>query len=388
MAQRREAFAAEGVSGLAEYRLRHPSEPVSRIVVLLDGYAGFASAFERVELRRRPRRRCTASSPTGGRSASTSSSPPTGAAGVPGALAGVVPAASSCGLADEDDYPTLGVPRTAFAGAALPPGRGFTREGLELQVAAVGDDPAHQPEALARLGRRLAEAFPREHAPRIGSLPVQVLRSRMPAPRTPLMAVLGIGDETLQPVAADLREDHFVVAGPLRSGRTTALATIVTSLRQGTPGLETHLLAPRRSILAGLGGWTSVAEGLEAARTASDALGALLERPAGSPDALVVLDDGTELAEAMGLEALVRRGRDTGVRVLAAFETHAAQRAFGGWLREIRNGRRGLLLAPDPEVDGDLLGARLPRREPVPPAPGRGYLAAAGVVELVQVAGD
>src|SRR4051794_34384245 len=387
MAQRGDAFAAGGVAGPAESRLRHPTEPVSRILVLLDGYPAFASAFERVsfgDALGAVHRIATDGRPLGIHVVATAER----RAGGPGAPSrgGTRPVVLR--LADEDDYPTLGVPRSAFAGAVLPPGRGFTREGLEIQVAAVGDDPANQPEALARLARRLAEAFPREYAPRIGALPVQVPRSRLPAPRAPLTAVLGIGNETLQPVAADLRDDHFLVAGPLRSGRTTALATIVSSLRRGTPGLETHLLAPRRSILAGLGEWTSVAEGLEAARTASDALGALLERPAGSPEALVVLDDGTELAEAIGLEALVRRGRDTGVRVLAAVETHAAQRAFGGWLRELRNGRRGLLLAPDPEVDGDLLGARLPRREPVPPAPGRGYLAAAGVVELVQVAGD
>jgi hypothetical protein len=44
------------------------------------------------------------------------------------------------------------------------------------------------------------------------------------------------------------------------------------------------------------------------------------------------------------------------------------------------------LLDPDPDVDGDLLGARLPRRSnPVFP-PGRGYYVDRGVVELVQVA--
>jgi S-DNA-T family DNA segregation ATPase FtsK/SpoIIIE len=82
----------------------------------------------------------------------------------------------------------------------------------------------------------------------------------------------------------------------------------------------------------------------------------------------------------------VRRGRDRDVRVVAAVERQAAQRAFGGWIRELRKEEHGLLLSPDPDVDGELLAVRLPRRTtPVFP-PGRGYLVARGTVELVQVA--
>jgi DNA segregation ATPase FtsK/SpoIIIE, S-DNA-T family len=76
------------------------------------------------------------------------------------------------------------------------------------------------------------------------------------------------------------------------------------------------------------------------------------------------------------------------VRVLCACERQAAQRAFGGWLRELRKEEHGLLLAPDADVDGDLLGVRLPRRtNPVFP-PGRGYLVERGSIELVQVAAE
>jgi S-DNA-T family DNA segregation ATPase FtsK/SpoIIIE len=388
MAQRREAFAAEGISGLADLRRRRPGgDPVPRIVVLLDGYAAFASAYERVsfgDALGTLQRIAADGRPLGIHVVATADR----RASVPGALAGVVGGRVVLRLADEDDYAALGVPRSAVAGAVLPPGRGFTREGLELQVAFAGDESADQGEALAALGRRLAAAFPHERAPRVGALPTRVLRERLPEPREPLTAVVGLGSESLQVLRADLRDDHFLVAGALRSGRTTALATLADSLRRGTPELELHLLAPRRSALAQLDGWTSAAVGLEAARTAAEGLGHLLERPAGAPPALVVLDDGAELAEAIGLEALVRRGRDAGVRLLAAVETHAAQRAFGGWIREIRQGRSGLLLAPDPETDGDLLGVRLPRRATAPPAPGRGYLVTAGVAELVQVAGD
>jgi S-DNA-T family DNA segregation ATPase FtsK/SpoIIIE len=44
------------------------------------------------------------------------------------------------------------------------------------------------------------------------------------------------------------------------------------------------------------------------------------------------------------------------------------------------------MLRPDVDLDGDIFGTRLPRRSPVAMVAGRGYLAASGDVELVQVA--
>jgi S-DNA-T family DNA segregation ATPase FtsK/SpoIIIE len=200
--------------------------------------------------------------------------------------------------------------------------------------------------------------------------------------------VLGLGDAELEPVTIDLSARHFLVAGPYRSGRSTALRTVVESLRASTPGLELHLLAPRRSPLVELGGWSSVAAGSDRCDDAALRLGELVASPPPTP-VLVVIDDGEELAESLGaapLETVVRRGRDVELRVLAAAERSAAQRAFAGWLRELRKEEHGLLLDPDLDVDGDILGTRLPRRSsPVFPA-GRGYLVERGSVELVQVA--
>ncbi|MCA1656444.1 MAG: cell division protein FtsK, partial [Actinobacteria bacterium] len=203
----------------------------------------------------------------------------------------------------------------------------------------------------------------------------------------PWTAIVGLGDAELEPASVDLASRHFLVTGPYRSGRSTALRALVESLRASTPGLELHLLAPRRTPLADLDGWTSVAAGSErcdeAALRLAEAV-ASAERPL-----LVVIDDGEELAESLGaapLETVVRRGRDVEVRVVAAAERQAAQRAFSGWLRELRKEEHGLLLSPDLDVDGDILGTRLPRRSsPVFP-PGRGYLVERGAVELVQVA--
>ena len=54
--------------------------------------------------------------------------------------------------------------------------------------------------------------------------------------------------------------------------------------------------------------------------------------------------------------------------------------------RELRKDATGLLLDPDLDLDGELLGVRLPRRSNPFFPPGRGYLVVSGTVRLIQVA--
>jgi S-DNA-T family DNA segregation ATPase FtsK/SpoIIIE len=107
------------------------------------------------------------------------------------------------------------------------------------------------------------------------------------------------------------------------------------------------------------------------------------------PPVVIVADDLDELFEgdaARGLERIARAGRDGAVRILAAVENHALHRAFGGIASELRKDKNGLLLDPDVDVDGDLLGVRLPRRKTQPFPSGRGYLVQRGAYRLVQIA--
>jgi S-DNA-T family DNA segregation ATPase FtsK/SpoIIIE len=61
-------------------------------------------------------------------------------------------------------------------------------------------------------------------------------------------------------------------------------------------------------------------------------------------------------------------------------------RGLGHWSTGVRRSRTGLLLIPDVQTDGGLLGVTLPRR-PLPPArPGCGYLVQSGALEVVQAA--
>jgi hypothetical protein len=118
----------------------------------------------------------------------------------------------------------------------------------------------------------------------------------------------------------------------------------------------------------------------DAARNAPDQTG----------PSVVVIDDGEELTDGslMDLDWIAQRGRELGMRVLVALETQAAQRAFATWLQQVQRERQGLLLDPDPTLDGALIGVQLPRRSGGRWPAGRCYLARRGIVELVQLAGD
>jgi S-DNA-T family DNA segregation ATPase FtsK/SpoIIIE len=353
-----------------------PGEPgFPRVVLLVDGYAGFTAAFERTRLGEPVQtltRLAADGRPLGLHVVVTADR----RADVPGALSGVLGERIVLRLASDDEYTALGVPRAALAGATLPPGRGFARDARELQLAWVA------PEAIAEIAHAAEAAHPGERAPAVGRLPGRVDCARLPTPGKPLEAVIGIDGDRLEPLSVSLAQQHLLVAGAHHSGLSTALAAVAVSLHAGTPQPALHLLAPRRTPLLGLDNvWTSVAEGV-------DACADLAERLAAGDEPLVVfLDDGLELAEgacAAPLEELLRRGRDAQLRLVAAVDAHGVQRVYGGWLRDLRANRTGLLLQPTTET-ADVLGVRLPPAAgPMPP--GRGFLVDRGAAQLIQVA--
>jgi S-DNA-T family DNA segregation ATPase FtsK/SpoIIIE len=138
-------------------------------------------------------------------------------------------------------------------------------------------------------------------------------------------------------------------------------------------------------------GWEHLARTPDECQAAAARLVALLNAGAdlGPGGLVVVIDDGEELEEtsaANDLAIVARRGRDLGVRIVGAAEIRSAHRAFSGWMTEVRKEQQGLLLDPDSDIDGDLFGARLPRRAQRAYPPGRGFLVRRGEPELIQVA--
>lgn len=394
IARRKDLFGTRGVSSFEEYARQSAEIGVPRMVILLDGYGGFSSVFDQIDfgqmLQDLPRLVADAM-PMGIHF--LISSDRRGA--VPMALTSVVSRRIVLRMADADEYADLGIDSRIVRRADLPPGRGFTGSSLEIQACIVGEDPSGEAQTaeIRRIGADLRARYPKATVPKIGRVPNIVSADDLPVPTNPMRPYVGIGGDNLQPVAIPLDDAHFLIAGPHRSGRTTALATIAGSIlcAKGPPKL--FLLSPRRSFLTSLDSWEEAAIGEEACLHLASRLEVLARErePAGTHEPVVIfVDDGEELSGTpadAALEFIARRGRDTNIRIVGAAENQAALRAYAGWLPEVRKERQGILLVPDHEVDGDIVGTRLPRRPNRSAVPmGRGYVVVNGHVGVLQAA--
>ena len=240
--------------------------------------------------------------------------------------------------------------------------------------------------------------------PAIETLPVEVPRSGLDAgagvggpggeDRGP---VIGLAGDTMAALRCDLGcVPLFLVAGPMRSGRSTALATLTKAIADEDPLARLVLLAPRRGPLADIDAWEEAAVGPDACARLAPALAAEVRaRADAAPDAgaarrllVVVVDDAEILADgpaATALDEIARRCWDAGVWFIAGAEAHAAARSFG-WLMQLRVSRHGLVLQADPDVDSEVFRVRLPRRRGYANPPGRGEFVGGDVIRLVQVA--
>lgn len=250
---------------------------------------------------------------------------------------------------------------------SMPPGRAVrASDGAHLQVLVPDGDlgraidarrgavPAAAPARIGTLGSEIALDEVMEEQPSFVADGVV----RLPLGR--LDADLGVAMLELH------RGDHALVVGPVRSGRSTALATIGQAARFA--GLD--------CIVIGAAG------GRLAAVLGTEAIG-----PADLPDdlgsAVVLVDDATDMADPSGrLAALVAQGA---VPVVASVQADRMRNAYGHWVQELRSSRIGVLLQPDP-IDGDLVGVSLPGRLDLAPLPGRGLLVGRGRHQALQVA--
>ncbi|GGO18071.1 cell division protein FtsK [Microbispora rosea subsp. aerata] len=324
-------------------------------------------------------------------------------------------------LADPADYGLAGLP-TRDLPSSMPPGRALAvgEHGLvESQIALLCDDPSGpaQVAVLQELARTAAARFggadtpgtwawPSEPPLRVDALPMRITASQAldlaptHQPPSPLWALFGAGGDALTPMGVDLQSQGpaAVVAGPPRSGRSSALVTAVRSLLdQGTPVL---VVTPRRSPLRDLAGAPGVIEVLDGnaksvagggADDSGDLPGALdpLALLADHERYVVAVDDAELISPdsplGMALEEILRTGRDGDHGLLVAGATGDMATAYRGFVAEARKGRTGLLLNVQNPADGDLFAVRLPRGAVGGP-PGRGLLVVSGTVTPIQAA--
>ncbi len=153
IAERKRLLGEVGAASLLEYRTGGGQAPY--LVLMLDGYAAFHTAYLNVDhgdLVERMARVAAEGRAVGVHLIITADR----RNAIPSTLSGVMPGRIVLRLADPDEYAAMGMPM-ALADAALPPGRGFVDDDLELQVAYVGPDStgAGQRRGLATLAATL-----------------------------------------------------------------------------------------------------------------------------------------------------------------------------------------------------------------------------------------
>jgi S-DNA-T family DNA segregation ATPase FtsK/SpoIIIE len=349
-----------------------------RILVLVDNVEGFRAAYDdpdgAAELDRFAR--LFADGPEVGIVVAMTS---TRIGGVPHTLATATPHKWLFRLADPTDYSAFAISRKQVP--TFVPGRFLVAaDGIEAHVALPGDD-------LAAEVDRSAHAAGSEHGGprRIQTLPANVdhdeVRGTSTVGAEQWSLAVGRRDTDLGPATLTLYEhEHGLVAGPARSGRSTALLTLASSARDAAPSTTVLAVATRRSPLR-------ESPLVDSVVTTADAIGEVVDRVlATSGPTLVLVDDADTLDDADGRLAQLLANARPDVHVVIAGRNDVLRSLFGHWTQTVRRSKAGVLLQPDPDLDGDLLGARLPRKQHVAMGVGRGYVISDATATLVQVA--
>ena len=200
--------AVRAGGGLHARRLRRApkAEPLPRILVLLDGYAGFAAAFERVnlgELVDALPRLVAEGRPLGVHFADLGR-PSRG--GAQRARRASSRRSSCCGWPTRTSSLRSACRRRPSAARSCRRGAASCRAGPSSR--------SHGTATSAAAGAALARRYGTAAVPAIEPLATHVARGSLPDPVTPWTGVIGLGDAELEPARVDLADRHFLVTGP------------------------------------------------------------------------------------------------------------------------------------------------------------------------------
>ncbi|HZX54575.1 MAG TPA: FtsK/SpoIIIE domain-containing protein [Ilumatobacteraceae bacterium] len=168
--------------------------------------------------------------------------------------------------------------------------------------------------------------------------------------------------------------EHALIIGPARSGRSTALQRLVMAWREMYPDGWWCTIAPRRTVL----------DEQHRHRSIDDVIDVV---PANGR-VLIAVDDAELVEDAGGALARLAAARPPGLLIIATGKPDSLRQSYGHWTGVIRRSRLGIVTAASNDLDGDLLGASIPRHLPIAVRPGLSWLVSDGEVELVQVAVD
>jgi len=275
------------------------------------------------------------------------------------------------GLADRSDYALAGIPARAVP-QDMPPGRAIrAADAAEVQVAFLGSAPSRVEQArstasIATSRRRNADGPPSQFGPiRLRPLPARIALTELPA--TPGQFTIGAAGDAAEALSIDLFAGvaRLLVSGPPRSGRTSALCTLlVQAVRDG---VAVVVAAPPRSPLVG----SAEARGITVIAPDAPASAANLT---GQQRTLLLVDDSESFLDTLVGDALSASvlAAPAGLAAVVAGSSDDLPLIYRGVAAEVRRSRCVLVLQPGPG-DGDLVGQRLPHRRG-PKTAGRGVL--------------
>ncbi|MBS2964610.1 FHA domain-containing protein [Actinocrinis puniceicyclus] len=282
-------------------------------------------------------------------------------------------------LADASEYSSFDIPRNAVPGYV--PGRALVV--ATRQVVQVGHPGPELTSAVAEIAQlrpgAQRTAYPVVLLPEL--ITADQLRGSGAVATTgpePWCIPVGFTDSNLAPAALRLYEhEHALIAGPPRSGRSSALLAIAATVLGAVDPPTVVAFAPRRSPLRDLTAPVVVCcDYAELERTLDPFTGRTL----------LLVDDAETVPDTLGVIDRWIAKAGAGRHVIAAGRNDGVRRQYGMWTQRVRDGRCGVLLVPDHELDGDLLGVALPRQHRMAPVPGRGYLVSDGALDGVQLA--
>jgi S-DNA-T family DNA segregation ATPase FtsK/SpoIIIE len=298
------------------------------------------------------------------------------AGAVPSAWAALTQQKLLLRMADPGEYGNFDVPRKAVPGFV--PGRAVVAATRQVvQIGFPGDDLAG---AVAEAAAHWPGAV--RSAPAVHLLPSLVstadLEVRAQIGAEPWAIPIGLGDRELAPVGLVLHEhEHAMITGPPRSGRSSALVAVAQAVLAAENPPTVVAFAPRRTPLRDLPAPVTVVTDYQ---VLEETLGAV------EGDLLLLVDDAETVDDELSVLDRWLSKAGAGRHLIAAGRADGIRRTYGSWTQRVRDGRCGVLLVPDHDLDGDLLGVVLPRQDRMAPVPGRGYLVANGSVDGVQLA--
>jgi DNA segregation ATPase FtsK/SpoIIIE, S-DNA-T family len=261
-------------------------------------------------------------------------------------------------------------------------------EATGLGVAAA-DVPGPQPGRIVVATTRLQAQL------MVGSLPLtSCLHGQGPSPVECLPAEVDAGDlppghsrgdDSLLPLGLRFDDgrvctidvpdgEHLLIVGTARSGRSTALRRIVRAWQEAYPHGWCRIVAPRRGFFDDDSRHHSLAD--------------IIDDVPGDGRVLIAVDDAELVDDVGGVLASLAASRRRGLMIVASGKPDSLRHSYGHWTGVVRRSRLGILTAAANDLDGDLLGAVLPRRTPIAARPGLVWLVSDGNVVLAQVAVD